>query len=178
MTEAESGIAFEQIEKWAQYNEKLLRIFKAVTNKLIEGGVPQESIRHLKTFEHLVEFLEIPSETPDNRLAWALHQAADLMLAERHANTALPVTAPSAGHHLETVGKGTKPNSKPKKRGRKPATEASKAEDKRIWDANETRHYPSYEELGREFSKSGDEVRRAIDRHRKRLEVARNKSSE
>lgn len=105
VTESESGIPFEQIMRFAKSCDRELRVFKSVTNNLIEGGIPQESISRLKTFEHLVEFLEIPSETPRSRLAWELHKAADIMLAKRHANSTMPASGPPAGQTDETNGK-------------------------------------------------------------------------
>ena len=56
---------------------------------------------------------------------------------------------------------------KTRKRGRPPDTDPQ--EDRRIWEAWSTRRYKTFENLAVEHGKTKDFVRRAVDRHRKRL---------
>jgi len=66
------------------------------------------------------------------------------------------------------VGRKVKPQtSKSKKRGRKPDTDLAK--DRMVSEAWNTGHYRTKADLARELGEREDDVRRAIDRHRKRL---------
>jgi hypothetical protein len=56
----------------------------------------------------------------------------------------------------------------PRKRGR-PVDTDPKA-DKRVYEAWKSGHYPNYSELARELKMSQGDMKRAIDRHRKRVE--------
>lgn len=53
------------------------------------------------------------------------------------------------------------------KRGRKPYTDF--AADRRLYEAWQSKNYAKYSELAKEKGQRPDEVRRAIDRHRKRI---------
>lgn len=63
-----------------------------------------------------------------------------------------------------------------KKRGRRPDTDPKA--DKSLFEAWKTRRYKTYAELAEEKNATALEVKRAIDRHRKRIGKRRNKSGQ
>jgi hypothetical protein len=56
--------------------------------------------------------------------------------------------------------------------------DTNEKEDQRIYEAWNSRSYRTYEELGNEMRKKGEEIKRAIDRHRHRKRNSNKQSSE
>jgi hypothetical protein len=155
------GIA-QAIETWKRYfdpnlpgGQASLDDFTAATDKIVAacdlGILPIDA-------EPLALFKEIVLEGLRNAQPW--YQTQEGRLAHSVAD--------GLCNRIKTWLQSEVASSKMrgKRRGRKPCTDANA--DKRIASAWKSGHHRRYKELGRQFDMSGSDVRRAIDRYRKR----------
>ena len=91
----------------------------------------------------------------------------DLGSAAKTPQTDSPGAKGQRPHVTDTGSTKPRPKPKPKRRGRKPDTDPKA--DKRIADAWGTGRHKTYADLAHELGRPLLDVRRAIDRHRKRL---------